>query len=160
MEGHGEIAFGTEGLPATFFADGKRRGAATIMKNESLMFSLEVFFDSCQKLVGEVTVFKKIGAFFKIDDSYFGSDSGRFGFFGKFDEGMMGFGKVKIDDVRGGGTLNTGNIEGFGNKASKSDGGITRGILLIIGRFMRFIDHNKAKISEWGKEGGARADND
>ncbi len=28
----------------------------------------------------------------------------------------MGFGKVKIDDVRGGGTLNTRNIEGFGNK--------------------------------------------
>ena len=67
----------------------------------------------------------------------------------------MGFGKVKIDDVRGGGTLNTRNIEGFGNKTSKSDGGITRGILLIIGRFMRFIDHNKAKISEWGKKGGA-----
>ncbi len=72
MESHGKIAFGAEGLPATFFADGKRRGAATIMKNESLMFSLEVFSIVVKKLVGEVTVFKKISAFFKIDDSYFG----------------------------------------------------------------------------------------
>lgn len=158
MEGHGKITFGTKGLPATFFANSKRGGAAAIMKDESLMFSLEVFFDGCQKLVGEVTVFKKIGAFFKVDDSDFGGDGGRLGFFGKLNEGMVSFSEMKIDDVGGGGTLNAGDIEGFSNKTSETDGRITRGVFLVISRFVGFIDDDKSKISERGEESGAWTD--
>ena len=33
MEGERKVTIGAEGLPATFFADGKGCGATTIMKN-------------------------------------------------------------------------------------------------------------------------------
>ncbi len=48
MEGHGKIAVGAKSLPAAVFTDGERRRAATIMKDESLMFSLNIIGDVCQ----------------------------------------------------------------------------------------------------------------
>lgn len=45
MEGEGKETFWAEGLPAAFFTEGERGGAAAIVENESLTVIFEVFFD-------------------------------------------------------------------------------------------------------------------
>ncbi len=120
VEGHWEVAFGTKGLPATFFAECNRGGAATIMKNESLMFSLDIVFNSCQEGSGEVAIFEKIIAILEVDDGNFGVDGSGFGFLVEFDEGFFGSGKMIVDDIRGGGAENTRNFASAGHKTSQA----------------------------------------
>lgn len=48
MEGHREITGRAEGLPTAFFTDSERGRAATIMKNEGLVPSLDIFCNTCQ----------------------------------------------------------------------------------------------------------------
>ena len=45
MEGEGEETLWAEGLPAAFFTESERGGAAAIVENESLTVIFEVFFD-------------------------------------------------------------------------------------------------------------------
>ena len=53
------------------------------MKNKSLMFSLDIFLDGGQELVGKIAIFEKIGAILEVNDGRLGGDGGGFGFFGK-----------------------------------------------------------------------------
>lgn len=46
------------------------------------------------------------------------------------------------------------------DEASEAESGIARGIFLIIGRFVGFVDDNEAEVVNRGEEGGARADDD
>lgn len=109
-------------------------------------------------MVGKVAIFEKVSAVFKIDDGRLRCDSGGLGFFGKLNQGIVGLSEVKVDDVGGGGTLDARYFEGTRHKTSKPDGGIARGVFLIIGAFVGFVNDNKAEIVNWGKEGGAGAD--
>lgn len=142
MERHGEVAGGAESLPATFLTDSKGGRAAAIMKNQSLMFSLDIFFDSSQDLVGKIAIFEEISAVFEVDDGGFRGDSGGFGFGGEVDEGIVGFGEVEINDIRGGGTLDTGDFEGAGHKTGETEGRITGGVFLVVGTLVGFVDDN------------------
>ena len=130
------------------------------MKNESLMFSLDIIFNGGQELVGKIAIFEKISAVFEVDDGRFRGDGSGFGFFGKFNQGIVGLGEVKIYDIRGGRTLDTGDFEKTCHETSEPEGGITRSVFLIIGTFVSFVNDNKAEIVNWGKEGGARANDD
>ena len=73
------------------------------MKNKGLMFILNIILYFCQEKVGKIAIFGEIGAVFEIDKGDFGVDSGRFGFFGEFGEGIVDCGKVIVDEIRGGG---------------------------------------------------------
>ena len=69
-------------------------------------------------------------------------------------------GKVIISDERGSSTLNTRNFERAGDKTSKTDGRIFRGVFLIVGGFVSFVNDDEAEIINRGEEGRARADDD
>lgn len=84
-------------------------------------------------MVREVTVFLEIGAIFEVDECDFGVDGGGFSFFGEFDEGIMGFCEVKIDDIGSGSAFDTGDFECASNETSKAESGITWRVILIIG---------------------------
>lgn len=128
------------------------------MKNKSLMFSLDIFLDGGQELVGKIAIFEKIGAILEVNDGRLGGDGGGFGFFGKLNQGIVGLGEVKIYDIRGGSALDARYFEGTRHKTGEPEGGIARGVFLIIGTFVSFVNDNKAKVMNWGKEGGAGAD--
>ncbi len=130
------------------------------MKNKSLMFSLDIFLDGGQELVGKIAIFEKIGAILEVNDGRLGGDGGGFGFFGKLNQGIVSLGEVKIDDIRGGSALDARYFEGTRHKTSEPEGGIARSVFLIIGTFVSFVNYNKAKVMNWGKEGGARANDD
>lgn len=80
------------------------------MKNQGLVVIFEVFLDMCEQLRRKIVVPGEIGAVFEVDNGDFGVDGGFFGFGGEFDQGMVGFGEVIIDDIRGGGTLDAGDF--------------------------------------------------
>ena len=48
MYDHRKVTGGAKSLPAAFLANCKRGRPTTIMKNESLMFIFDIFFDFCQ----------------------------------------------------------------------------------------------------------------
>lgn len=106
------------------------------------MFSLDIFFDGSQYLVGKIAVFKEIGTVFEVNNSGFGGDGGSFGFSSKLDEGTMGFSEVKIDDIGGGSALNTRNFEGAGHETGEAESRIAGGIFLIVSVFVGLIDDN------------------
>jgi len=122
------------------------------------MFSLNIVFDSRQELIGKIAVFEEIRTVFQVDNGGFRGDSGGFGFLSELDEGMVGFCEVEIDDVRGGGALNTGDFEGTSHEASEAESGITGGVFLVIGAFVGFVDDDEAEVLDGGEEGGAGAD--
>ena len=90
------------------------------MKNKSLMFSLDIFLDGGQELVGKIAIFEKIGAILEVNDGRLGGDGGGFGFFGKLNQGFVGLREVKIDDVGGGGSSNAGDFEMACDKTSQA----------------------------------------
>ena len=49
VESEWKITTWTKRLPATFFTDSKRRGAATVMEDEGLVVIVEIMFDVLQK---------------------------------------------------------------------------------------------------------------
>ncbi len=71
----------------------------------------------------------------------------------------MGFGKVIIDKIRGGGALETGDFKSASNETSEAQGGIARCVFLVIGGFVGFVDDDLAEVANRGQEGGTRADN-
>lgn len=103
MEGEGKVTIWTEGLPTAIFTDSHRGGAAAIMKNKGLMVILNIVLYFCQEKVRKIAIFGEIGTIFEVDEGNFGVNGGRFGFFGEFGEGIMNFGEVVVDEVRGGG---------------------------------------------------------
>lgn len=107
VEGQGKVAIRAEGLPTAVFTDGHRGRATSIMKNEGLMFILNIVCYFCQEKVGKVTIFGKIGTVFEIDKGDFGVNGGLFGFFGELYERMMSFSEVIVDEIRGGGAEDT-----------------------------------------------------
>lgn len=109
-------------------------------------------------MVGKIAIFEKISAVFEVDDGRLRYDGGGFGFFGEFDKGIMGFCEMEIDDIRGGGALDARYFEGTRHKTGEPEGGIARGVFLIIGTFVSFVNYNKAKVMNWGKEGRTGAD--
>ena len=80
-------------------------------------------------------------------------DGSGFGFSSKRNEGIMGRSEMKVDDIGGGGTLNTGDFEGFADEAGEAQGGIVRGVFLVIGTFVGFVDDNETKIADGGEKG-------
>ena len=68
----------------------------------------------------------------------------------------MRFGEIIILNFRSGGTLNTKNIKSFSNEASKSKGGVLRGLILKIGWFVSLINNDETKIFNRGEKSGAR----
>lgn len=109
-------------------------------------------------MIGKIAIFEKISAVFEVNDGRLGGDGGGFGFFGKLNQGIVSLGEVKIDDIRGGSALDARYFEGTRHKTGEPEGGIARGVFLIIGTFVSFVNYNKAKVMNWGKEGGAGAD--
>lgn len=130
------------------------------MKNEGLMFCLEIGFDFCQELMGKIAVVGKIGAIFKVDDLDMGVDGCGFGLLGELNEGMMFFSEVEIGNVRGGSTLDARDFKGTGDKTGEAEGGVAGSVFLVVGTFVGFVDQDEAKIGDGGKKGGAGADND
>ena len=130
------------------------------MKNKSFMFSLDIFLDGGQELVGKIAIFEKIGAILEVNDGRLGGDGGGFGFFGKLNQGIVGLREVKIDDIGGGSALDARYFEGTRHKTSKPEGGIARGVFLIVGAFVSFVNDNKTKVVNGGEEGRARANDD
>ncbi len=120
VEIHGDVAIRAERLPTAIFANGHWRRTTTIMKNQSLMISLEIIFDFCQKLVGKIAILMKIITITEVNDGNFWLDSGGFGLSREFNESMMGLSEVKIDNVGRGGTINTGNFTLVGHKTGKT----------------------------------------
>ena len=96
MEGQGNETVRTESLPATFFADGERSGAATIVKNEGLVMILQIFPDSRNEFVAEIAVFGKILSIFEIYYCNLGLDGGILGLLGEGDEGISALCNIKI----------------------------------------------------------------
>lgn len=47
-----------------------------------------------------------------------------------------------------------------GDEAGEAESGIARGIFLIIGGFVGFVDDDETEVVDRGEEGGARADDD
>jgi len=47
-----------------------------------------------------------------------------------------------------------------GDEASEAESGIARGIFLIVGGFVGFVDDDEAEVVNRGEEGGTRADDD
>ncbi len=140
MEDHWQIAFWAESLPTTFLTDSERCGSTTIMKNKSLMFSLNVIFYFCQKLVRKITISAETGAVFKIDNADFRVKGGSFGLSGKLRESVFGLSEIIVGKIRSGGTENAGDFETASHKTSKASSGITRGVFLIISAFMGLVD--------------------
>ena len=70
------------------------------------MFILNIVYYFCQERVGKIAIFGEIGAIFEVDKGDFGVDGGLFGFFGELDEGMVGFGEMIVNEIRGGGAEN------------------------------------------------------
>jgi len=103
VESEGEVTIWTKGLPAAILANGHRGRTTTIMENKGLMFILNIILYFCQEKVGKIAIFGEIGTVFEIDKGDFGVNGGRFGFFGEFGEGIVDFGKVIVDEIRGGG---------------------------------------------------------
>ena len=104
------------------------------------MMILQIFGDFGQQLVGKIAVFEEISAVFEVDDGDFGVNSGGFGLLVELNEGIMGFGEVIIDDIRGGGAGNARDFELTGNKTGETESRIARGVFLIIGTLMGFVD--------------------
>lgn len=46
------------------------------------------------------------------------------------------------------------------NEAGEAESGIARGIFLIIGGFVGFVDDNETEVVNRGEEGGTRTDDD
>lgn len=139
------------------------------------MFILNIICYFCQEKVRKVAIFGEISAVFEVDKGDFGVDGGLFGFFGEFDEGIMVFCEVIIDEIRGGGAedafwLRLYGFEGlkFGgfwlelanDEAGEAEGGVARGVFLVIGGLMGFVDDDEAEVVNRGEEGGARTDDD
>ncbi len=130
------------------------------MENESLMVSFNISLDSCQEGSRKIAIFGEIIAILEVDNGGFGGDGSRFGLNVEIDKGVAGFCKVVIDDIRGGSTENTGNFTTASDETGEAESGVAGRILLIIGRFVGFIDDNQTEIIDRGEEGGARADDD
>lgn len=71
----------------------------------------------------------------------------------------MSSGEVIVDEIRGGGALEAGDFEGASDEAGEAQGGIARGVFLVIGGFVGFVDDDLAEVANRGQEGGTRADN-
>lgn len=157
MEIHRNIAIWAEGLPAAVFADCHGGRTTTIMKNQSLMISLKIVFDFCQKLVRKIAILAEIITITEVDDGNFWLNGGGFSLSREFNEGVMRFGEVKIYDVRCSGTINAEDFTLVGHKTGKSYSGIAGCVFLIIGTFVGFVDKNKAEVINRGEEGGPGA---
>lgn len=79
---------------------------------------------------------------------------------GEFDERMVGFGEMIIDDIGSGSALDTRDFEGMSDETGETEGGITGRIFLIIGAFVRFVDDNESEVRQGRKEGGTRTNDD
>jgi len=157
VEGEGEETVGAEGLPAAFFAESERGGAAAVVIDEGLVAVLEVLLDGGKKRVGEVAVFGEGFAGGEVDNLDVGGDGGSFGFLGEGDEGVFGLGEIKVGDERGGGAKEARDVEGAGKEGSEADGGVFGGVFLVVSGFVGFVDDNEAEIVKWGEESGAGA---
>ena len=86
----------TEGLPAAFFADSERGGAATVVEDEGLAVIFEIFSDSRNEFVAEIAVFGKILSIFEIYDANLWGDGGILRLLCKGDEGIFPSSNIKI----------------------------------------------------------------
>lgn len=111
-------------------------------------------------MIGKIAVATEILTIFEVDNLDLGLDGGGFGFFGESDERMMGFGEIKIGDIRGGSALKTEDAEGFGDETGETEGGIMGSVFLVIGTFVRLVDNDEPEVRERRKEGGTGADDD
>ena len=112
------------------------------------MFILDIVCYFCQEKVGKIAIFGEIGAVFEVYQGDFGVDGGLFGFFGELDEGMAGFRKVVVDEIGGGGAEETGGFCLASDETGEAEGGIARGVVLIVGRLMGFVDNDQAEVGE------------
>ncbi len=103
-------------------------------------------------MVRKVTVFRERRAIFEVDDGDFGVEGSGFGFLVEFDEGIFGFSKVVINEIRRGAAENTGNFELVGHKTGETYSGIAGSVLLIIGTFVRLVDDDETEVAERGKK--------
>lgn len=147
-------------MPAAFFAKRERGGAAAVVVNESLVAIRKILLDGGEKVVGEVAVFSEGFARGEVNDFDIGLNSGGFGFFCEGDEGVFGFGEVKVGDERGGRAEKARDFESAGEEGGEAEGGVFGGVFLVVGGFVGFIDDNEAEIFKWGEESRARADDD
>lgn len=120
VEGHGQVAIRAEGLPAAFLAEGERGRAAAIMKDEGLILMLEIALDVGEEGGGEIVILSELVTLFEVDDGDFGGGGRRFGFLAELGESVLRLGEVIIDDIRGGGAKETGNLELGGHEASQT----------------------------------------
>ena len=79
---------------------------------------------------------------------------------GEFDERMVGFGEMIIDDIGSGSALDTRDFEGMSDETGETEGGITGRIFLIIGVFVRFVDNDEPKVMKRREKGRTGADHD
>ncbi len=114
------------------------------------MFILNIVFYGCQERVGKIAIFGEKIAILEVDDSSLGGDGGGFGFLSESNESVMSPSEVIIDDIRGGGAKNTGDLLGGGNEAGEAESGIARRVFLIISAFVSFVDNDEAEIVQRG----------
>ena len=160
VESKGKETVGTEGLPATFFAEGEGGGTAAIMEDESLAVVFKVGFNGGEEGGAEIAVFGEGGFGFEVYDFNGGFDGGGFGFGGEGDDGVKAVCEIVVGDKRGGGALDDGGFSGGADKGGEAKGGVFRGVFLVVGGFVGFVYDDEAEIFKGGKEGGAGTDDD
>ncbi len=87
-------------------------------------------------------------------------ESGSFGFFSEGDEGVFSVCEVKVGDERGGGAKQTRDFKSAGDERGEAEGGVFRGVFLVISGFVGFVDDDETEVFERCEEGGARTDDD
>lgn len=160
MESEGKETVGAEGLPATFFAESEGRGAAAVVIDESLVAVLEILCDGGEEGVGEVAIFGERFARGETDDFDLWRYGRGFGLFRESDEGVFGLSQVEVGNERGGGAEEARDFEGASEEGGEAEGGVFRGVFLVVGGFVGFVDDDETEIFERGEEGGAGADDD
>ena len=146
MESEGQETVGTEGLPAAVFTDGHRGGATAVVVNESLVAVFKVGLDGGEKRVGEVAVFGEVVTLGKVDDFDGGLESRRFCLFGERDERVFLAGEVKVGSERSGGAEKAGDFKRAGHERGEAESGVFRGVFLIIGGLVGFVDDDEAEV--------------
>ncbi len=110
------------------------------------MLMLEIVLDVGEEGSGEVMILGELVALFEIDDGDLSGGRGRLGLLAEFGESVLRLGEVIIDDIRGGGAEEAGNLELGGHEASQTQSGVAGRILLIISAFVGFVDDDETEI--------------
>ena len=125
------------------------------MENHALLMVIERFLDAGDELVTEEAVTSEIRAILEVDNLDLGGFIGFNGELVELNNGVMLLADVIICDERGGGTENS-----AGHHGSKTECGIFWILILMVGRFMGFVDNDKTKFFHGGEDRRTWANND